>query len=102
MSESAFVLEELGVSLLGGKRREVLCLAKRQVSGSKLEERPFRLNKGVGNGNETKGMEPWGRGGNSKAASWMGRGKKTVWQALLFADPAAIPVLLAKNLLGFS
>lgn len=59
------------------------------------------MNKGVGNGNETKGMEPWGRGGNSKAASWMGRGKKTVWQALLFADPAktflAFPEQMAKN-----
>ena len=37
-----------------------------------------------------------------KAASWMGRGKKTVWQAVMFADPAAVPVLLAKNLPSFS
>lgn len=59
------------------------------------------MNKGVGNGNETKRMEPL-RGGRSKAASWMGRGKKTVWPAVMFADPAAVPVLLAKNLPGFS
>ena len=59
------------------------------------------MNKGVGNGNDTKKMEPLG-GGNSKAASWMGRGKKTVWQAVMFADPAAVPVLLAKNLPSFS
>ena len=59
------------------------------------------MNKGVGNGNETKRMEPL-RGANSKAASWMGRGKKTAWQAVMFADPAAVPILLAKNLPGFS
>lgn len=41
MSESAFVLEELGVSLLGEKRWEVVCLVKRQLSASKREVVPF-------------------------------------------------------------
>ena len=56
MSESAFVLEELGVSLLREKRREVVCLVRANYQNQR--ERRCRFSKGAGPGNETKRMEP--------------------------------------------
>lgn len=56
MSESAFVLKELGVSLLGEKRWEVVRLVRANFQDQ--SERRYRFNKGAGHGNETKRMEP--------------------------------------------
>lgn len=52
MSESAFVLEELGVSLLREKRWEVVCLVRANYQDQ--SERWCHFDKGAGHGNETE------------------------------------------------